>query len=148
MDVAGESMSDFGWRLILDYPFDRALWSVIDALVREGFAVEATNLRALVQAADRDTRRYVVLHAIHPEMSWETLKLDLDAGVLLPCQLAIYELASGQTVVVANGPMAEAVYTWRGDHPTLTRIALDLAERMGRALHLASHGGVRSPNAA
>lgn len=42
-------MSEYGRRLIVDYPFDRALWSVIDGFVREGFTVKAIDVRGLVR---------------------------------------------------------------------------------------------------
>lgn len=138
-------MSEYGRRIVIDRSFERALWSVMEAFVAAGFTINATAVHETVRRAGKDLRRYVLLEALHPRLMWEALRLDLDIGVLLPCEIAVYELADGQTVVTVADPMAPAAYfaTWRKDHPALAAVARDLEDRVAEALQRVSQAARR-----
>jgi uncharacterized protein (DUF302 family) len=143
-------MSEYGRRIVINRSFERALWSVMEAFVTAGFTINATSVHHTVRRAGRDLRRYVLLEALHPQVLWEALRLDLDIGVLLPCEIAVYELADGQTVVTAADPMAPAAYfaSWRKDHPALAAVARDLENHVAEALRAVSDAASRCQAAA
>lgn len=45
-----------------------------------------------------DFRRYVILGACNPALAYETLQEEIDIGLLLPCNVIVYE-QGGRTVV-------------------------------------------------
>ena len=47
-----------------------------------------------------DFRRYVILGACYPALAYETLQEELNIGLLLPCNVIVYE-KDGRTVVSA-----------------------------------------------
>jgi len=137
-------MSDYGRRLVVDRPFARTLWLVIEAFVREGFSVKSTDVAKMVRGmADRDLRRYILLEATHPDLTWKALKLDLDAGVLVPCHVAIYELGDGQTVVTVGDPLeaVTSLTSWRETNPELAAVAEAIEDRVAHAVGTISRGG-------
>jgi hypothetical protein len=144
-------MSEYGRRIIVNRSFDRTVWLAVEGLSSEGFVLKSTDVTRLVKAgASRELRRYVLIDAIHPELTWEALKLDLDVGVIMPCRIAIYELADGETAVLAGELMGAAgdVESWRRAHPDLMRIVERLDSALAGALRRVSQARPRPRNAA
>src|SRR5688572_1395084 len=113
-------MSDDGGRLILERSFDRTLWSLIEALIREGFLLEGCDFRKRARhAAGRNQRRSVVLQATHPDL---TLGRDI----------AVEECANGQTAVTIKrtGTSTADSADWQTALPVLAGIE----DRVKRAL--------------
>jgi uncharacterized protein (DUF302 family) len=124
---------------------------VIEAFTHEGFLLKSLDVSQMVRGmAGRDLRRYVLLQAIHPDLTWQTLRLDPDAGVVVPCHIAVYELGDGQTVVTTGDPMSPSSWfgAWRTGNPGLAAIAEGFEGRIASALGAVSHTGARSVNAA
>jgi len=82
----------------------------------------------------RDLRRYVLFEAWSPDLAFEAIHLDLEAGTTFPTRFAIYELADGETVVTATEPMAPLADEpgWRESAPAVARLADQERERIAR----------------
>jgi hypothetical protein len=118
-------MSDYGRRLIVQRSFDRTLWSLIEALIREGFFLKACDVRKLPRrAAGRNLRRCVLLQAAHPDGTGSAPERDHDAGPRFACDIAVDECADGQTAVTI-------------------KLAHSLEDRVRRALDTVGHGAER-----
>jgi len=52
-----------------------------------------------------DFRRYRILGACNPPFAHKALSHSLDVGMLLPCNVVVYEADDGRTVVSAVDPM-------------------------------------------
>ena len=148
-------MNDYGRRIVLDSDFDEVVNSVNLALLHEGLDV-LVRLDVGNHFSDelgREFRRYVLIEAWSPELAFEALKRDLDAGVMLPTTFVIYELADGETVVVTREPLwpMSGDTTWREDEPSLARTAELECRRVARVLdrvqHRESVGVARMPAA-
>lgn len=130
-------MSDFGRRFVVDAPFDATLGAAVASFRAAGFSVSVMDVGRMVEEElRRDSRRYALLTAVSLDLLAHAIALDLDAGVAVPCDVAIYELADGRTAVAASEPMSELTYSlaWQRENPPLARVAAELGERVGHAL--------------
>ena len=86
--------------------YDQALARIPEALKTEGFGVLTE-----IDVADMlgvDFRRYRILGVCNPLLAHEALQARLDVGVMLPCNVIVYEGHDGRAVVVAVDPMETA----------------------------------------
>ena len=100
-------MASFGIQKTLDLGFDEALARVPEALKAEGFGVltEIDVQATLKKKLDVDFRRYRILGACNPRFAHQALQHTLDVGMLMPCNVIVYETDAGKTVVSAVDPM-------------------------------------------
>ena len=100
-------MASFGMQKTLDIGFDDALAKIPEALKTEGFGVltEIDVQATLKKKIDVDFRRYRILGACNPPFAHQALQHSLDVGMLMPCNVIVYETDEGQTRVSAVDPM-------------------------------------------
>ena len=100
-------MDAFGIRKTLALGFDEALARVPEALKAEGFGVltEIDVQATLKKKLDVDFRRYRILGACNPPFAHRALQHSLDVGMLMPCNVIVYETDEGRTVVSAVDPL-------------------------------------------
>ncbi len=95
-----------GMKKTLAGGFDDALARIPEALKTEGFGVltEIDVASTLKQKLGVDFRRYRILGACNPQLAHQALQARLDAGVMLPCNVIVYEGDDGRAVVTAVDP--------------------------------------------
>lgn len=122
----------YGHRRTLTVPFEKALQSTKEALLKEGFGVLCEiNIREKFQEKlGVDFHNYVILGVCNPLLAFETLQLEIDIGLFLPCNVIVYE-EQGHTVVAAID--AEKMLTLAGN-PKLDLTASVVNERLRRVL--------------
>ena len=81
---------------------------------------------------DRDFRKYIILGACNPALADRALHAELEAGLLLPCNVIVYEADSGESVVAAIAPLAALGIV--GDNMELGHIAREADRRLRAAL--------------
>lgn len=99
-------MSTTSLRVSLDAPYDDVLARIPELLKEHGFGVltridVAETLKAKLGV---DFRRYTILGACNPTLAHRALCASLDVGLLLPCNVCVYE-DDGKTVVTIVDPM-------------------------------------------
>lgn len=96
-----------GLRIELDLPYEAAIEKATAALKEEGFGVltEIDVKATLKKKLDADFRRYVILGACNPNLAYQALQNELEIGLLLPCNVIVYELEEGQSVVSIMDPL-------------------------------------------
>ena len=126
-------MTAFGIRKALRATYDEALARVPEALKSEGFGVltQIDVKSTLQQKLGVDFRRYQILGACNPPFAHQALEIDLEAGLIMPCNVVVYELDDGNAVVLAVDPMKTAAAT---GNPKLVELAGSLREKLSRAL--------------
>src|SRR5690349_19875769 len=104
MAVATQKES-YGLKRIVDIPLEAALEMTRYALKSAGFGVltEIDMKEKLKEKLDKDFRNYVILGACNPGFAFEALDKDLDIGLLLPCNVIVYE-SEGGTAISAIDP--------------------------------------------
>jgi uncharacterized protein (DUF302 family) len=125
--------TSYGLKVDLPLPYDAALERVIDALKQEGFGVLTTIdvARTLKEKLDRDFRRYVILGACNPGLADRALHADLDIGLLLPCNVIVYERDAGASTVAAMAPLAAMALV---RNPDVTAVAKQADAKLRSAL--------------
>jgi len=113
--------------------FDETLARLPELLKTEGFGVltEIDVRKTFENKLGVEFRRYTILGACNPKLAHEALTKDLDVGVLLPCNVALYELAPGRTMVSAVDPVV-AIGQLGGE--AFTDLAADVKARLARVL--------------
>ncbi len=114
-------------------PFETARTRAIDALKEQGFGVlTEIDVKSTMKAKlDRDFRRYVILGACNPQLAWRALNTELPVGLLLPCNVCVWE-EEGGSVVSAVRP--KSMFSVMDDNPELEPVATEADERLRRAL--------------
>ena len=99
-------MTTLGLRKVLHSTYDEALVRVPEALKTEGFGVltEIDIQATLKQKLDVDFRRYRILGACNPPFAHEALTAEIEAGLMLPCNVVVYEDDDRHAVVLMVDP--------------------------------------------
>lgn len=118
---------------VLEASYDQALAELPGALEREGFGIltEVDVQATLKNKLDVPFRRYKILGACSPPLAHQALKTDLDAGLMMPCNVTVYEGDDGHAVVTAIDPMQ--TFAAAGS-PELQAVAKAVREKLGRVL--------------
>ena len=132
----------YGLRVDLPLPYDTALRRATEALKQEGFGVLTTIdvTRTLKEKLDRDFRRYTILGACNPLLADRALHAELDIGLLLPCNVIVYEREAGASTVAAMAPLAAMALV---DNPDVLAVAKAADAKLRSALaNLEQEAGV------
>jgi uncharacterized protein (DUF302 family) len=128
-DTSGVS---YAFTTQLDVPYEQAREMVVDALKAEGFGVltEIDVKSTMKQKIDVDFRKYAILGACNPSLAHKALTADLAVGLLLPCNVIVYEDDGGSVVSVVDPDMLMQV----ADNPALNTVADQARERLQRVV--------------
>ena len=98
-------------------PLSSARERAIAALKEQGFGVlTEIDVKATLRAKlDVDFRKYVILGACNPPLAHRALSAEIDLGVLLPCNVAVYEKDAGISTIVAIDPNVQLSKVGRSD---------------------------------
>ena len=102
MSTQRPQLMTYGFSKILNLPYAEVVEKTRAALKEEGFGVlcEIDIKEKLKEKLGVNFRNYVILGACNPPLAYETLQQEINIGLLLPCNVIVYE-ADGQTVVSA-----------------------------------------------
>ena len=133
--------TSYALRVKVPFAYAEAVERTTAALKQEGFGVLTTiDVRqTLKQKLDVDFRNYVILGACNPPLAHRALQADTDIGLLLPCNVIVYEVGPRESVVAAMAPIPTIGLV--GNSPQLMPIAREADERLRRALK-SLEGGV------
>jgi uncharacterized protein (DUF302 family) len=94
----------YGIRTRLEMPYEEAVEAVTSALKDSGFGVltEIDVKSTLKKKLDADFRRYIILGACNPPLAHKALSTELEIGLLLPCNVIVYEDGESSVVSVAD----------------------------------------------
>ena len=127
--------SKYGFSKTVDIPYEEAVEKARAALKEEGFGVlsEIDIKEKLKEKLGVDFRRYVILGACNPPLAYQTLQEELEIGLLLPCNVIVYE-ADDTTKSVISAVDAKAMLSVVGSNSTLDQVASEVNERLQRVI--------------
>ena len=130
----------YGISTQINLPYEEAVPKVVEALKTEGFGVltEIDVKATMKKKLDADFRKYVILGACNPNLAHQALQTELELGLLLPCNVIVYEEAENQSVISVIDPMSMVGVT---ENPELQPIVDEASERLTRALDSLENAG-------
>ena len=135
MEVQKVKQQKYGFSRTVDAAFDEALDLTREALKQEGFGVlsEIRLDEKLKEKLGVDFRRYIILGACNPPLAYKTLQEDIDIGLLLPCNVIVYEADDANRSVVAAVD-AQAMLSVVEDNTAINAVATEVNEKLRRAI--------------
>ena len=124
----------YGFKKTLALSVDQADARVREELKKEGFGVltEIDVKSTLKQKLDVDFRPYRILGACNPPLAHRALTQETDIGLLLPCNVIVYQGDEADTSVVSIlDPVQQLAVAGRDD---MGALAEDVRTRMKRVL--------------
>jgi len=122
----------YGFSKTVDMPYEQAIEKVTAELKKEGFGV-LTSIdvkETLKQKINVDFKKYAILGACNPPIAHRALQEEEDLGLLLPCNVVVYE-KDNKTRVSIFDPM---VMTWIMENDNMKPIATEVQEKLQRVL--------------
>jgi len=122
----------YGFSKTVNLSFDQTVEKVTEELKKEGFGVLTTiDVKdTLKKKLDVDFKRYTILGACNPPFAHKALQAEEEIGLLLPCNVIVYEKGSA-TVVSAFDPMAMMKVI---DNEKMVPIAEEVRNRVKRVI--------------
>ena len=108
---------DYGYQRNVDIPFDDVESSIREELQEQGFGIltEISVDETLKEKLDQDFRRYKILGDCHPPTAFAALSSELEIGLLLPCNVTIWENEDGTVTISAINAEKMLGFTQRDD---------------------------------
>ena len=96
--------SGIGLEKKTDLPYEEAVLKTREALKAQGFGVltEIDVKKTLKEKIDEDFKKYIILGACNPKYAHRALSAEDNVGLLLPCNVIVYEEGEGAVVSAIN----------------------------------------------
>jgi uncharacterized protein (DUF302 family) len=122
----------YGFSKTVNLSYDQAVEKVTDELKKEGFGVLTTiDVKdTLKKKLNVDFKRYMILGACNPPFAHQALQAEEEIGLLLPCNVVVYEKGD-KTVVSAFDPMMMLKII---DNPGVQSVAGEVQSRLKRVI--------------
>lgn len=127
-----ETQNRYGFGTKVNMPYQEAVEKTRAALKEQGFGVltEIDIKQTMKEKRGVDFRPYVILGACNPPLAERALAAELDLGLLLPCNVVVYETEGGSMVQAMDPePVLGLV-----QNPELEPIAAEVKQRLQKAL--------------
>jgi len=100
---------DYGYKRVINNTFEETEKDLRESLMEHGFGViteiDVTNI--FKQKLNKDFKKYKILGACEPHIAHSALSMDEQIGLLLPCNLVIWENNESVTTVATIDPRAQ-----------------------------------------
>ena len=96
---------NYGFSKTIDLSFEDTINKVTEELKKEGFGILTTIdiKETLKNKIDVDFKKYTILGACNPTLAHKALQAEEEIGLLLPCNVIVYE-KEGKTAVSVFDP--------------------------------------------
>lgn len=123
---------NYGFSKKVSLTYEQAIEKVTDELKKEGFGVLTTiDVKdTLKKKLNVDFTRYIILGACNPPFAYQALRVEEQIGLLLPCNVIVYE-KDDTVVVAAFDPMLMMKVL---ENPNMEPIAEEVERRLRRVI--------------
>ena len=124
---------EYGFSKSVDIAFEQAIEKITGELKKEGFGIltEIDVRDTLKKKLDVEFKKYKILGACNPPFAHKALELEENIGLLLPCNVVVYEKDNKSVVSVFN-PLIMNVFV---DNKELSEIAGEVKQKLQNALN-------------
>ena len=126
--MAGTIKGKYGYSREVALTYEQAVQRVTETLKAQGFGIltEINVKDTLKKKLDKDFMPYVILGACNPNLAFQALSNEIDIGLLLPCNVVVYQKpGNGKTVVAVLDPETMVQLTGRQDIAPVAKQARD-----------------------
>lgn len=126
------SDSAIGLKKKIGISYEKAVDKTREALKAEGFGVltEIDVKKTLKQKIDVDFKRYIILGACNPPLAHRALSAEADVGLLLPCNVIVYEEGDGAVVSAINADIMVRLF----DSEEMKSVAGEVGAKLRRVI--------------
>ena len=123
---------DYGYKKEVNADYETAIARTREELSKEGFGVltEIDVKATLKKKLDVDFDRYIILGACNPPFAYQALQNERDIGLLLPCNVIVYEQDS-KTYVSAIMPTVAMNMI---ENEALGKVAVEVEARLKKVV--------------
>ena len=129
----------YGLGTTVALPYAEAITRTKAALKEQGFGIlsEIDVKATLKEKRNVDFRPYVILGACNPALAHQALETEIDIGLLLPCNVVVYEVDGGSMVAAIDPERALDIV----GKPALHAVAVEAKALLLRALEAVARPG-------
>ncbi len=123
----------YGFSKTVDLSFEDTINKVTEELKKEGFGILTTIdvKETLKNKTDVDFKKHTILGACNPAFAHKALQAEEEIGLLLPCNVIVYEKESKSAVSVFDPSLMTKVV----ENETLNPIAEEVKEKLQRVFN-------------
>ena len=127
-------VSTYGFGCDLNAGIEEAIRRTTDALKQEGFGVLTTiDVQATLKTKiGVDYKPYVILGACNPNLAYRALQAEEELGLLLPCNVIVYENGNGRSRVSILDPLQLMGFVQNAE---LDAVAAEANSRLQRVIN-------------
>ena len=131
--MTGSNVSTYGYGCTVHGGLDEAIKRTTDALKLEGFGVLTTIdvTATLKNKIGADFKPYVILGACNPNLAYRALQTEEEIGLLLPCNVIVYDNGDGTSRVSIVDPIQMMGFV---QNPALEAVAAEADSRLRRVV--------------
>ena len=101
-------MIHYGFTKELDFPYEKVIELMREALKKEGFGVltEIDVREKMKEKLGIDMNKYIILGACNPPNAYKAILAEENIGLMLPCNVIVYEKGSKTVLSVIRPTVA------------------------------------------
>lgn len=124
--------TDYGYSKKVSFSFEQAIEKVKKELQREGFGIliEIDIKATLKKKLDIDFEKYVILGACNPPNAYKLLQAEIEAGLMLPCNVIVYQKKDDVFVSAVLPTVSMGMI----DNESLKKVTINIENKLSRAI--------------
>jgi uncharacterized protein (DUF302 family) len=94
----------YGFKKEVSIGYEASVIKITDELKKEGFGflTEIDVKKTLKVKINEEFTKYIILGACNPNLAIQALREEMDIGLLLPCNIIVYENTTKGSVIIAT----------------------------------------------
>ncbi|MDP7115648.1 MAG: DUF302 domain-containing protein [Candidatus Woesearchaeota archaeon] len=125
---------EYGIKKQVTLTYEEAVEKARTELKKEKFGIltEINVPEKLKEKLDVDVEKYIILGACHPPSAYKAFQAEQDIGLMLPCNVIVYEKDNKVTVAAIKPTTAMGMI----DNPNLKAIANEVEEKLKKVVEI------------
>ena len=118
----------------VEMTYEETVEKVTEELKKVGFGILTTIdvKETFKKKIDKEFKKYVILGACNPNLAYSALNSEIELGLLLPCNVVVYEETENKTVLSILNP--ELMVTVAKDPEALKEMSSNAKELLSEVL--------------